>query len=88
MMFVALLAFMTSGCSLMLRSSNGAFGSAQKLGPYPGTRTDAYMIARTPVGLIQDGPFYFACIPYCAADLPISAVIDTVLLPGDLKYKR
>lgn len=84
----AVIALMSSGCSLLMRSANGSFGSAQKLGPYPGVRADMHMIARTPAGVIHDGPFYLACIPYWAADLPISTVIDTALLPGDLKYNR
>ncbi len=84
-MVILTVAMTTNGCTVLLRGSNGAFGSKEKLGLYPGTRADICLIARTPIGVVQDGPFYLPCVAYWAADLPISATIDTCLLPMDLK---
>jgi len=88
---LAVTALSTSGCSLLLRGMNNSgppLGSGGKMGPYPGTRADLTLIARTPVGVFHDGPFYLICLPYWAADLPISTVIDTCLLPVDLAPRK
>jgi len=84
-----------SGCSslLFLEQRN------QKTGPYPGARVDAHLIARPSLEDFNlsghNGPpdkelhfdaFSPLVVLYGLIDLPLSAVLDTLLLPWDLWY--
>ena len=53
----------------------------ERLGLYPGVRADADIVKRHP-GEIVILPWFV--YPFVVVDLPLSAVLDTVLLPIDL----
>lgn len=57
-------------------------------GIYPGVRTDWRLLGRcNSVGDAAVGPISpFIVVPFAIVDLPLSATLDTLLLPIDLTY--
>ena len=73
-------------CSYARRGwSNTYAGSNDKPGSYPGVRFDAATVWTAPVRTVDGEPSTLLFAPLCVADIPISAVADTCLLPLYLK---
>src|ERR1041385_647737 len=60
-------------------------GTTGELGVYPGVRTDATIVFTSPMRTFDDDPFAMLAVPFWVADMPLSAVADTCLLPHDMK---
>lgn len=76
---------LNTGCgSFICRLGHDLGGSNAKLGVYPGVRTDTVIIFTAPVRTFDGDPLALLTVPFFAADMPLSAVLDTGLLPHDL----
>ncbi|HUJ09635.1 MAG TPA: YceK/YidQ family lipoprotein [Verrucomicrobiae bacterium] len=76
------LAVVSTGCaSTLIRGAQGLTTSPEPLGAYPGVRADVSGIVCAPAAALKEDPFALCLIPLSAADLPLSAVVDTGLLP-------
>jgi uncharacterized protein YceK len=87
---VGVMALANTGCgSLGSRAVNEMSrswcGTSGKLGVYPGVRADTVIVFTAPLRTLDREPFAMMAVPFFAADLPLSAVADTCLLPHDLK---
>ncbi len=75
--------FVCTGCASVLSHT----GSHEEVRPYPGTRVDGQLLANP--NSIQKPPVHPAVvIPISVIDLPLSAALDTLLLPIDLTYRK
>jgi uncharacterized protein YceK len=87
-LLIALLAMLLagSGCgSLGARLDHSLHGSGN-LGVYPGVREDVKFVAKSPVQAFKE-PLVIPFVPLIIVDIPLSFVLDTALLPSDLKEK-
>ncbi len=72
-----------SGCASVLSHTQ----SDEALGPYSGMRVDGHLVANP--NSIEKPPVHPAVVtPLSLIDLPLSAALDTLLLPIDLTYRR
>lgn len=78
---IGLLSIAGIGCSSM---GTHMHGGATK-GIYPGVRASAGMTVEHARKRPEDWPIVFFILPYTAIDLPCSALLDTVLLPWDIR---
>jgi uncharacterized protein YceK len=90
---LAIVVMMQTGCGTMCSHiGNGMSrtfcGTNDKLGIYPGVRFDAQAVWTAPVRTIDGEPAALLFAPLCFADVPLSAVADTCLLPCDIKEDR
>jgi len=86
----AVAVILSSGCGTMFARAGNGFehticGSNEKLGIFPGPRPDAKALWNTPVLTIDGQPCAPLFIPFWIADMPVSTVVDTCMLPIDLK---
>jgi uncharacterized protein YceK len=59
----------------------------KEVGPYPGVRDDVYLLAHP--RSIREPPIHPAVVvPVSIIDIPLSAALDTLLLPIDLTYRE
>ena len=80
------LTVMSTGCaSTLVRVAQGLTTSPEPLGVYPGVRADVSGIVCAPAAALKEDPFALCLIPLCAVDLPLSAVVDTGLLPLEIR---
>jgi len=72
-----------TGCASVLSHTE----SQEEVGPYAGIRADGQMLAHP--NSIQEPPVHPAVVvPITILDLPLSAALDTLLLPIDLTYRK
>ena len=74
--YLILLDFMLCGCSSITVHTSDDWGH-----PYAGTE---YAINNTPFCVSISAMALFLPAPFCIADIPLSFVMDTVLLPADV----
>ena len=86
---IAATAILHTGCgSLVSRVGHEWSGNNCKLGVYPGVRADAWIVVTTPVRTFRGEPSALLAAPWFAADLPLSTIADTCLLPHDLSKAK
>lgn len=86
---IGTIALLCVGCgSLAGRIGHGLSrdicGTTGELGVYPGVRTDATIVFTAPIRTFDGDPTAMLWVPFWMADLPLSAAVDTCLLPHDI----
>ena len=65
--------------------SHDLFGRDYRLGIYPGVRKDVQVVCHAPVAPLDEQPIALCFGAFCIADIPVSGVADTCMLPWDIK---
>jgi uncharacterized protein YceK len=86
-------AIMGTGCGSLGRRwghnlSQSICGNNEKLGVYPGLRTDVRVVCTAPVTTVDGEPMALFFAPFFAADIAPSTVLDTCFLPWDIKENK
>jgi uncharacterized protein YceK len=75
-----------SGCGSLGARLDHAINGQGELGAYPGVREGVKFVVTSPVQAVKH-PVIIPFVPLVIADIPLSFVVDTALLPCDLKDK-